>query len=377
MEIATAGHPLTFGSASKLGDIAPTDDVVWQRLRAAGAILIGKTTTPEFFHKVTTDSPLYGITRNPWSLAIAPAVRAAARQRRWPPALAPSRSARMVAARCVSLPRRRPRLRSNQPWDASPWPLSRYFRQLRLSRPDGAQCPGSLDNAGGHVGAGRLGCGKPWSSKGDAAPRGFASPRIGVLNPSGVDPAVAKLVDASLGRLAEAGAALSPLDGDFLEGAYDIYRVVAAVGHAARVRTVSAAAQATWSQSFRELVSHGLSYSADQYEAAQQARTRLFRAVQAVFDDFDVIATPVLTTPPLLVDAESSVGSPEYAAMAVALYPFNLTGHPAISIPCGFTSGGLPVGLQLVGPWFGEAELLRLAGLLESETLWIERRPSL
>jgi Asp-tRNA(Asn)/Glu-tRNA(Gln) amidotransferase A subunit family amidase len=61
----------------------------------------------------------------------------------------------------------------------------------------------------------------------------------------------------------------------------------------------------------------------------------------------------------------------------VPLYPFNLTGHPALSAPAGFTEAGLPVGLQLVGPWFGEERLLRLARLLEMLTPWHERRPPL
>ena len=69
--VATAGHVNSFGSASKQNDIAVTDDIVWQRLKAAGAILIGKTTAPEFFHRITTNSRS-GVTRNPWSLAHSP-----------------------------------------------------------------------------------------------------------------------------------------------------------------------------------------------------------------------------------------------------------------------------------------------------------------
>ena len=91
----------------------------------------------------------------------------------------------------------------------------------------------------------------------------------------------------------------------------------------------------------------------------------------------DVIATPTMTAPPKPLDAGGSIATPMYAEWAAPLYPFNLTGHPALSVPAGFTAGGLPVGLQLIGPWFAERQLLRLAALLEAINPWHERRPPL
>jgi aspartyl-tRNA(Asn)/glutamyl-tRNA(Gln) amidotransferase subunit A len=110
---------------------------------------------------------------------------------------------------------------------------------------------------------------------------------------------------------------------------------------------------------------------------AHTFRTVLFRAVQALFTQFDVIATPTMTAPPKKLDAEGSIATEAYAEWAAPLYPINLSGHPAMSVPAGFTDDGLPVGLQLIGPWFGEARLLGIAGALERIQDWPARWPSI
>lgn len=99
------------------------------------------------------------------------------------------------------------------------------------------------------------------------------------------------------------------------------------------------------------------------------------RAVQELFARFDVLATPTMTAPPKPLNAGGSIATEMYAEWGAPLYPFNLTAHPALSVPAGFTADGLPVGLQLVGPWFGEEKLLHLASLLEAKARWHERRP--
>ncbi len=75
------------------------------------------------------------------------------------------------------------------------------------------------------------------------------------------------------------------------------------------------------------------------------------------------------------LDAEGSIASPEYGEWAAPLYPFNLSGHPAISVPAGFTADSLPIGLQLIGPWFAEHRLLHIASVLEQMLDWRARRP--
>jgi Asp-tRNA(Asn)/Glu-tRNA(Gln) amidotransferase A subunit family amidase len=76
---------------------------------------------------------------------------------------------------------------------------------------------------------------------------------------------------------------------------------------------------------------------------------------------FDLIATPTMLAPPAALDAGGSVASPFHAEWAAPLHPFNLTGHPAASVPVGFGAEGTPIGLQLIGPWHGEAPILAAA----------------
>jgi aspartyl-tRNA(Asn)/glutamyl-tRNA(Gln) amidotransferase subunit A len=124
-------------------------------------------------------------------------------------------------------------------------------------------------------------------------------------------------------------------------------------------------------------IAKGTRWSAVDWIRAHDQRTRLFRAVQRLFERFDVIATPTMTAAPKRLDAGGSIATEMYAEWAAPLYPFNLTAHPAMSVPAGFTADGLPVGLQLIGPWFAEEQLLHLAALLEALHSWHERRTPL
>jgi aspartyl-tRNA(Asn)/glutamyl-tRNA(Gln) amidotransferase subunit A len=99
--------------------------------------------------------------------------------------------------------------------------------------------------------------------------------------------------------------------------------------------------------------------------------------VQRLFDKVDLIATPTLTAPPKPVDAGGAINTAMYADWAAALYPFNLTGHPAASVPCGFTAGGLPVGLQIIAPWYEEPHIIDVAAFLETAIPDAKRRPHL
>jgi aspartyl-tRNA(Asn)/glutamyl-tRNA(Gln) amidotransferase subunit A len=204
--------------------------------------------------------------------------------------------------------------------------------------------------------------------------------RVGwIADPGGyaVDREVQTLTFEALEALRDARLETISIDGEFLHGVFGAYRVIAAVGHAAWARNQTESDRALASESYRRIVAHGGSYSAVELTVAQEERTSLFRAVQTVFDSVDVIATPSLTAPPKTVDAEGSVDSDSFAVWAAALYPFNLTGHPALSVPCGFTAAGLPVGLQLVAPWGGEARLLSLAATMEVARPWTAQRPNL
>jgi aspartyl-tRNA(Asn)/glutamyl-tRNA(Gln) amidotransferase subunit A len=119
----------------------------------------------------------------------------------------------------------------------------------------------------------------------------------------------------------------------------------------------------------------GAGWSAADWASALAQRTAVYRRVCALFERFDFLLSPTLARPPLAIDHDpyepiTIAGEPAGSirgAWYPYLWPFNLSGHPAISLPCGWSSDGLPVGLQIVGPWYGDRRVLTLAGHLERD----------
>jgi aspartyl-tRNA(Asn)/glutamyl-tRNA(Gln) amidotransferase subunit A len=123
--------------------------------------------------------------------------------------------------------------------------------------------------------------------------------------------------------------------------------------------------------------------SAEDYERLMQERTALWRTIQSFFQRYDLLLTPTLAMAPFPITnpyppsevAGRPVDTP--TAWFPFTFPFNLTGHPAITVPAGFTPEGLPVGLQIVGPRNAEALVLKAAASFEAVRPWAGRRPEL
>jgi aspartyl-tRNA(Asn)/glutamyl-tRNA(Gln) amidotransferase subunit A len=118
----------------------------------------------------------------------------------------------------------------------------------------------------------------------------------------------------------------------------------------------------------------GAFLSAADYIAAQRAGAVLNEQMQANFARVDVFATPTVARPP---DAFDTLDPNEQNLRPSFTNPFNLTGLPTISVPCGFTDGPLPVGMQIVAPAFDEATCFRVAYAYEQATAWHKQRPTL
>jgi len=127
--------------------------------------------------------------------------------------------------------------------------------------------------------------------------------------------------------------------------------------------------------SLRESVECGARWSAVDWANALGQRTAVYRRTQALFQRFDVLLSPTLSRPALAVDHDPfepiTIGGEVAGSIRGAWYPydwpFNLSGHPAVSLPCGWSSDGLPIGLQIVGPWHADRRVLALAAHLERE----------
>ncbi len=128
-----------------------------------------------------------------------------------------------------------------------------------------------------------------------------------------------------------------------------------------------------FSEELRASLELGGFYSAVDYLQAQRARRRITDTILAALAPFDAIVTPTSPIPATPID-----DTPRHhgALRHRNTIPFNLTGLPAVSIPCGFTEAGLPIGLQIVGKAFDEAGILKLARAYERATDWRARRPA-
>lgn len=125
----------------------------------------------------------------------------------------------------------------------------------------------------------------------------------------------------------------------------------------------------------RESAAEGARWSAVDWANAIGERTTIYRRVQTLLQRFDVLVSPTISRPALGVDHDPlepiAIGGETAGSIRSAwypyLWPFNLSGHPAISLPCGWSSDGLPIGLQIVGPWYADRRVLALAERLERE----------
>jgi aspartyl-tRNA(Asn)/glutamyl-tRNA(Gln) amidotransferase subunit A len=144
-----------------------------------------------------------------------------------------------------------------------------------------------------------------------------------------------------------------------------IHNVEAAAVHADTYR----ARPGDYGQKLRAIIETGFHVPAPAYLRAQQIRTLLIAAMRGLLRDVDVLATP--SAPGPAPAGLASTGSPVYNR------PFSFLGFPSITAPCGFTAGGLPLGLQFGGRPFEETTLLRLATAYEGATPWASRAPAL
>jgi aspartyl-tRNA(Asn)/glutamyl-tRNA(Gln) amidotransferase subunit A len=199
-----------------------------------------------------------------------------------------------------------------------------------------------------------------------------------------LDDEVRAQCEAALSVLKDCGAEVRTVDEPF-ENAEAPWRVLQQSNWAARWFSKLAEVEPKIEPGFAAGIRAGGAYSGQQLLAATVKRTELFRKVQGWFERCDVVATPTMSRPPMSathhVDEPITINGQPAGDLRVAWAPylnvFNLTGHPALSVPAGFTRAGLPVGLQLVGRWHAEHDLFAAARLLERGRPWAHKQPNL
>jgi aspartyl-tRNA(Asn)/glutamyl-tRNA(Gln) amidotransferase subunit A len=371
--------------------VTPADAAPVERLRRAGAILTGKTTTCESGYKLTADSPLTGITRNPWrqdrtsggsSGGAAAAVAAGA----GPLALGTDGvgSIRVPASFCgivglkpsFGLVPRSPGF-SPPSWAslAHTGPIARTIADVALMLEVVAGYD-ARDAASLPVAAQRQGTESPDSGNLRIA----FSPDFGYAPVAGE---VAATVKAAVDALADAGehieAAPIALDPDVLES---VLKPIAFTEQAAAVGTRDAAELELSEPGYRAVVSRGRQYRGVDYIAASYRRGALREKFRLLFESHDILITP---TVPVTAFPAGSIGVDRISGRSVDAHlgwspftwPINLAGLPAATVPIGFDSNGLPIGLQIVAPWLREDLILHVAAIIERIRPWAQNWPTL
>ena len=367
------GVPTRRGSRTSSELASDEDAPAVARLREAGAIIFAKTTTSEFGLKGAGDSPLTGITRNPYALAHTPGG---------------SSAGAVVAVAAGFGP-----IAIGTDGGGSIRVPSAYTGVLGLKPTFGrvAQHPPSFVGVPAHVGPiARSVSDLALVLRTIAAPDARdplrapldqpfpAEPALGGLRigfaetfaNAAVDPEIAQAFARAIGALREQGVQLSQVEPDFVPS-LSILRTLFAARAAATVRTLSDEQRGQLDPAVESAAREGEQLSAVAYLVAEEQRIELLENVARHFQRFDLLLTPSTAyTAPAIAGA-----TPARGEQTPFTYPFSLTRQPALSLPIGQTAAGLPIGLQIVGRHFEDERVLSLATRLES--LFPFRAPAL
>ena len=371
--ILTRGWPTLRGSRTvDAKQPWEVDAPVTARLREAGAVLLGKTCTPEFGCKGETNSPRTGITRNPWNLARTPGgssggAAAAVAAGMGPLAVGTdgAGSVRIPAAFCGNFGLK-PSFGRVPAYPLSPFGSVAHLGPHTLSVADAALMMNVLKRPDARDWTSLPPDATDYTAGLDDGIRGLKIAYSPTLGYAQVHPEVAQAVAVAVRQLEDLGAHVEQIDPGF-EDPLDITTGLWFVGAWTVWNTLTPEQQAVTDPDFRAEALLGHAYSALDVQRLHLRRGELGTSMRQFMTRFDLIATPTVAVPAF--EARPAGHSPmEPHAMlgwTPFSYPFNLTQQPACTIPCGLTADGLPIGLQLVGPMFDDARVLRAARAYE------------
>jgi aspartyl-tRNA(Asn)/glutamyl-tRNA(Gln) amidotransferase subunit A len=386
--IALAGLRTTAGS-KVLADWVPEEDAtVATRLKGAGAVIVGKTNMHEFAWGGTTANPHYGFCRNPWDTERFPAGSsggsgAAVAARTCFGALGTDTggSIRIPAALCGTAGLKPTYgLVSRAGVFPLAWSLD-HVGPLAWRAADCAAILGAIAGPDARDPTTRTNPVPDYQAALTGDVRGL---RIGVPREhffDGVEPEVEAAVRTAIDVLSERGATVREILLPHIRHARTILTtIISAEAYSVHESDLRTRAD-EYGDDVRARLRWGECLLACHYLKAQRARRLLCDAFNAVLAEVDLIATPATPVAALPIESIRGGGSDAFAVAARTLTqmtgPFNVTGLPAIAIPCGFTKDGLPIGLQLAARAFEEALLLNAAHAFEEATSWHTRRPVL
>src|SRR4051812_18658380 len=341
------------------------------RLREHGAVLLGKTTTPEFGWKGVTDSPLTGITRNPWNPAMTPGGSsggaAAAVAAGMGPLAVGTDGGGSIRIPCsfTGLFGIKPSFGRVPAWPLSPFGTVAHVGPITRTVTDAALMLNVLalpDARDWHSLPYER---RDWRTGLDAGVQDLRiaySPDLGYAK---VDGEVASLVKKSLQVFVDLGAKVEEKNPGF-ENPDPIFRAHWFSGAAFLLKDFGAEKRKLVDPGLLEVAAEGAKIGAADLMEAQMKRGALGAHMNLFHRDYDLLVTPTLAVAAFDAGVEFPPGKKRWIDWTPFSFPFNLTQQPAASVPCGLTRAGLPVGLHIVGPRYNDGIVLRAARAFEA-----------
>jgi amidase len=373
----TAGIRTTFGSPLYRDHVPGEDAEVVRRLKAAGAIVLAKTNTPEFAAGANTVNAVFGATRNPWNPALSPAGSSGGSAVAVATGMLPlaqgtdfGGSVRVPAAFCgiVGI-RPTPGLTPNYPMPL-PWDPGQVHGPLARSAEDAALM---LDAMAGFSRISPISVAPPWASALAEVERCEDLARLRIayapdIAGIGVDPEIDAVCRQAAGGLRDAGATVEDIAFDASDGRgpYQTWRGVWMVGQQfARLAQLE-----ELGKNLKGNVEAGMKVTALEIAAAEQTRAQLFQRFRELFERCDILLTPAAPVKPFPVemnfpDEINGRKLENYIDWIAPAFLITLMSLPAGSVPAGLTRDRLPVGLQVVAPRFDEPRILSVAKIVQ------------
>jgi amidase len=384
--VPTKGVRTTMGSLVYKDNVPKEDALLVERLKAAGAITLGKTNTPEFGAGSNTFNKVFGQTRNPYDLTKTAGGSSGGAAAAVASGMLPFADGSDLAASLRNpgnycnvvgfrpTPGRVPTYPAINAWDTQPviGPIGRTvedaaFLLSAMAGPD-RRAPVSIA--------------EPGSVFARPLKRSFRKVRVAWTRDFGglpVEPEVTAVLEKQRSVFKELGCVVEEACPDF-SGATEAFETLRAVSFAMRYAPLLGTHRGELKDTVIWNIEQGLALDGAKIGRAERLRTELYQRMRAFLEKYEFLLAPVNQLPPFPVTTEyptevAGVQLGNYLDWMKSCYYITITSHPAISVPAGFTPAGLPVGLQIVGRYRDDFGVLQLAHAFERETQAFRRRP--
>jgi len=384
--VITKGVRTTFGTPFYRDNVPTEDAPMVERLKAAGAILLGKTNTPTFGWIGATHNLLFGITRNPWNLERTPGGSSGGASAAAAAGLGPLHvgtdggGSIRIPASCAGIYGLKPSFGRIPTYPASgAWSLS-HIGPMTRTVADAALvmqvCAGPDERDQTSLPAASVDYVKALRGSVNGL-RVAYSDDLGFVE--ALDPQVRAVCAKAAKAFGELGCRVEAVSPRW-PSPRDCWGEIFCGGIATRMAPYVDRREAI-EPGLYQIIETTLRNPPTKYVQAWFDRLAWWQHPRAFFETYDLLVTPTIACPPFPVGLDNPTeiaGKPvEAYAWIPFTFPFNLTGQPAASVPCGFTKDGLPIGLQIVGRRFDDATVLRASAAFERVRPWAQHRPPL